>query len=395
MSTGSSTATQITRIDAWACRHPVERPVATSFGVMRDRPAVFVRIEDEAGCFGWGEVFANWPAAGAEHRVNLLFMDVAELVFGLTFSSPPELFQALEEGTRIRALQCGEWGPFRQVTAGLDMAAWDLFARRADLPLRRLLTPEAGDRVPAYASGIAIRDAGSMIPDAQAWGFRRFKVKVGFALEQDAVALNSLAGGLGQAEQLLTDANQAWNLDEARSFLQRVEGSGVGWLEEPMPVFAPQQEWIDLAGGTGIPLAGGENLAGSAEFDQAIQAGALTVIQPDVAKWGGVTGCLAVARNALAAGRRYCPHFLGAGIGLAASAELLAAAGGDGMLEVDVNPNPLRDAFGAVVERVEGGHWELNDAPGLGVEDLPESVIDCRTLTGSCRSGQRPRMRLR
>ncbi|WP_275431080.1 enolase C-terminal domain-like protein, partial [Klebsiella pneumoniae] len=80
-----------------------------------------------------------------------------------------------------------------------------------------------------------------------------------------------------------------------------------------------------------------------AEFDEAIASGCFAILQPDAAKWGGVSGCLQVARQALGAGISYCPHYLGGGIGLMASAHLLAAAGGPGMLEIDTNPNPWRD----------------------------------------------------
>ena len=97
------------------------------------------------------------------------------------------------------------------------------------------------------------------------------------------------------------------------------------------------------------------------------------MIQPDACKWGGITGCLAVARNALAAGRRYCPHYLGGGIGLLASAHLLAAVGGDGLLEVDINPNPLREGLAQTFPSLENGSFMLSDAPGLGVEpDMSE-----------------------
>ena len=44
----------IRRIEVSAYRVPVERPVATSFGVMRDRPAVFVRLTDQDGNTGRG-----------------------------------------------------------------------------------------------------------------------------------------------------------------------------------------------------------------------------------------------------------------------------------------------------------------------------------------------------
>jgi D-galactarolactone cycloisomerase len=99
-----------------------------------------------------------------------------------------------------------------------------------------------------------------------------------------------------------------------------------------------------------VPLAGGENLIGFREFDAAIAAGHLGVIQPDICKWGGISGCIAVARRAIAAGRRYYPHWLNSGIGLHAAAHVLAAVGGDGLLEHDAMeilsrlcwPNPSR-----------------------------------------------------
>jgi hypothetical protein len=60
---------------------------------------------------------------------------------------------------------------------------------------------------------------------------------------------------------------------------------------------------------------------------------------------------------------------------LQASANLFAAVGGDGLLEVDVNPNPLRDAFGPVEDHVSEAHWRCNDAPGIAVLDLPADIL--------------------
>lgn len=131
----------VARIQAWSFRCPTPKPVATSFGIMCDRPAVLVRIEDHDGAFGWGEIWANWPAAGAEHRVRLLEMDIAPLLVGTRAQRPEDFFHRLEQQTQIRATQCGEIGPFNQVIAGLDIdyGTW----RRAvqDCPCGALSTP--------------------------------------------------------------------------------------------------------------------------------------------------------------------------------------------------------------------------------------------------------------
>src|SRR5690606_2888639 len=85
------------------------------------------------------------------------------------------------------------------------------------------------------------------------------------------------------------------------------------------------------------------------------------------AKWGGISGCLAVARRAEQAGLVFCPHWLGGGIGLAASMHLRAALGPAGLVEVDANPNPLRERV-CPRDGLEDGWLRLPDTPGLGVE---------------------------
>lgn len=371
----------IKRIDVFVYRYPAKRPVATAFGIMRDRSAVFVRIEDNEGGFGWGEIFANWPAAGAEHRANLLMMDVAPLVLGERFNGPGELFEMLEVKTRLCAIQCGELGPFRQVTAGLDIALWDLFARRAGLPLALFLSADAATSVPAYASGIHISDAGMFIASARSAGFRAFKVKVGFDRARDAALTQAVCASLEDGERLFTDANQVWDPATAEAFLNDIEGCAVGWLEEPLPVDAPSDDWLRLAEASPIPLAGGENIAGMEAFESAMALGGLTYIQPDAVKWGGITACFEVAQRALRRDRVYCPHFLGGGIGLAASAHLLAAAGGPGLLEVDVNVNPLRDLIVDTDAAMSKGVFNLASRPGLGIEALPDDLSAYQTLS--------------
>lgn len=370
----------IARIEAFAFRAPVKTPLETSFGRMNDRPAVFIRIEDKEGAFGWGEVFANWPAAGAEHRVRLMEKDVAPLVTGRAFDGPQALFHQLSDETRIRARQCGEPGPFAQVISGLDIALHDLCARRAGLPLHRFLNPLAPGDVPVYASGVHIREAPEVVSEMRAAGYRNFKVKVGFDQERDIAEVLSLSATLEPGETLCADANQAWEGGMAADFLRRTGDCALTWLEEPLPAFASGEDWKTLAATGGAPLAGGENITGFDDFSAAVKAGGLQVIQPDVIKWGGITGCGIVAKEAMAAGRRYCPHYLGGGPGLMASAALLAAVGGDGLLEVDANPNPLRERFFGGGGPVSGGRFVMSEAPGLGFTHLPEEITPLMTL---------------
>ncbi len=348
---------------------------------MLDRPAVFVRVEDTDGAFGWGEIFANWPAAAAEHRVNLLARDIGPLVFDCPLSHPTDLFHALTKRTHIVALQSGEWGPFRQVIAGLDIAVWDMFARRSGKTLRRFVNAKAADHVPAYASGIHIKDADALIADAREIGFKNFKVKVGFKTEDDLNRIHRLFDNKSKDETIAADANQAWDVDEALKFMVQTTTLPLAWLEEPIPADSPTLDWKKLNDARPYPLAGGENIIGFKEFEKTAETAQLQVLQPDIIKWGGLTGCLAVGEQARSQGLLYCPHFLGGGIGLQASANLLAAVGGEGLLEVDVNPNPHRDAFGLVSSRVSEQGWACNAEPGLGIISLPDALKKFETNT--------------
>ncbi len=138
---------------------------------------------------------------------------------------------------------------------------------------------------------------------------------------------------------------------------------------------------VPVARASSSPLAGGENMQGT-EFDAAIGLGALQVIQPDVAKWGGITGSLRVARAAVAAGKRYCPHYFSGGLSLLASLQVLAAAGGTGLLEFDAHPNPNREVLIGDLLPLHEGCVPIPTTPGLGVEPDLKRLQRYRTWPG-------------
>jgi D-galactarolactone cycloisomerase len=363
---------RIERLTVSVYRAPIDRPVRTAFGAMTDRPAVIVRAEG-GGAIGYGEIWCNFPSCGAEHRARLLQSVFEPWVTRTEWTSPAEAFAELTARSHLLALQAGEPGPIAQVIAGIDTALWDLAARQAGMPLWRLLGGTR-ERVPAYASGINPDGALAQAQAARAAGFRAFKLKIGFGREIDLGNLEALRRQLGPDVAIAVDANQAWKLEEALAMSQALARHAPLWLEEPLAADRPIEEWQRLAEASPIALAAGENLRGDAAFAAAIASGALRVVQPDLAKWGGITAGLPLARRIGAAGLRYCPHFLGGGIGLLASAHLLAATGGDGLLEIDSNPNPLREGLAAPFPPLEDGCFVLSEAPGLGVAPGPDAL---------------------
>lgn len=366
----------IGRLEAWVLRWPVATPVRTSFGTMLDRPAVLVRIEDADGAHGWGETWCNFPSCGAEHRARLIESVLAPLVVGRAFASPAAAYAEMTQKTAVLALQSGEPGPIAQAIAGVDIALHDLAARRAGLPLWRMLTrgediaaATEAPRVAVYASGIGPERPGAAVTALRRAGHIAFKLKVGFGAERDAENLRAVRNAAGAEAQIMVDANQAWDLETALEMAQRLAPFGPAWLEEPLRADRPWREWQRLAEASPVPLAAGENTLGDAAFDALVASRAIAVVQPDLAKWGGVSGVLGVIDRIAAAELRYCPHYLGAGIGLLASAHVLAARGTPGgLLEVDSNENPLRTLLCPPLSRIDAGAMTLGGGHGLGVE---------------------------
>ncbi len=373
-----NSALNIAKVEAFVYRAPIDIPVRTSFGVMHDRPAVFARVTDTDGAVGWGEVWCNFPACGAEHRARLVETVLRPLMVGTAFTGPADVYTHLSQRTAVLAIQSGESGPIAQAISGVDLALWDLCARKAKQPLWRYLGGQSS-AVKVYASGINPTQPEETIASGLAQGFTAFKLKIGFGQEIDLANLATIRRLYGDDICLMADANQAWRLEDACVMAPQLAQFKLDWLEEPLRADRPLSEWQTLAKVCTTPLAAGENIMGEAQFQAVLDDAPVSVIQPDIAKWGGISGCWPVIRAIQAAGKRYCPHYLGAGLGLLASAHLLAAVGGAeenaGMLEIDANPNPLRSTLAGSLGAIVNGSAALDEAFGLGLPiDFDRSI---------------------
>ncbi|MBS7700356.1 MULTISPECIES: mandelate racemase/muconate lactonizing enzyme family protein [unclassified Chelatococcus] len=352
-------------------RAPVEPPMRTVFGEVRSRPALVLVATDEAGQTGYGEIWCNFPPMAAEYRLDLANALLPALVTGQVFRNPAHVTAELTRRLHTLALQAGEDGPLAQIISGLDMALWDLLARRAGCPMHRLI---AGKRegtgpitVPVYASSIPPEEPMKLAGPAASGGHTAFKLRVGFGADRDLTNVEQLRRELGDDARLMIDANQSWTTAQATAMAAAFAPARIDWLEEPVPADRPIDEWHDIARHGGIPLAGGENVRGLERFMTMITEAQVAVVQPDVGKWGGISGALVVGRAARSAGLRFCPHWLAGGLGLAASLQVQAALGGEDLVELDANPNPLRQAL--CDPQLKHGRVILDDAPGLGPDD--------------------------
>ena len=378
-----SDAFEIARLDVYALEAKIDTPVATSFGSIPARVSALLRIEDTDGHAGWGEIWGNFPSITCAYRATLACKVLPEPLLGATVETPGAFCIRLADKLRVLAVQSAEPGPISAVLAATNQALWDLAARREALPLRRVLNVDAAETVPVYASGLNPTDSVEVAVRAREAGHRAFKLKIGFADDVDRRNLHGLRLTMKEGERLFVDANQRWSLGEAIAQIPMLEQMEVDWWEEPMLAEAPASDWRALRDSTLLPLAGGENLRDLDTFRTAFSY--LAFVQPDIGKWGGVDGCFAIARSALKHNCTYCPHWLSGGVGLMHSAHVLAAAGGDGLLEMDANPNPLRSRIVDSATGIFEGKLHMVDIPGIGIEspidDLSEFVTMHESFT--------------
>ena len=346
-------------------RYQLTEPVETVMSPLTARSCLLLRIEDEDGAFGWGEIWCNFPPDGDYHRARLAAKILPEALKGILADEAEPFIKILSRFHRL-IIQCGEPGPVAQIVSAIDIALHDMQARYAKVPLAVYLGGNSS-AVPAYASGINPYTAAKQIERMRSIGYSRFKQRIGFGPADGIKAAKETFDSLKSEELFMLDANQAWDYAVAIQKCEQLKELDLFWLEEPIAADASEADWSRLSKCAPMKLAGGENLTGEALKDS-VKLGALSVIQPDICKWGGLSFGMSIARAAVDAERIYCPHCLGSGVGLTASAHLLSAVGGGGMLEVDSSDNPFISAFSWQGLGLEDGTFSLSDAPGLGFE---------------------------
>lgn len=342
-----------------------------ALGTMPTRPALLVRVEDDAGCFGWGEVWANFPPRANLHKAHIIEDVIATHLDGLSFCDPREVQEALRAKLSVFFLHVGQCEVFEHILAGIDTALWDLALRSAGISFAKFMdlpTPTAN----SYATSINAEDLDRLIPHHASLGQTYFKLKIGFAEHGNAKIVERAAGLCPKGSRIMVDSNQSWTLNVAQTALQTIEDFAPFFAEEALRADAPAHDWETLATATSIPLAGGENIYGIDNFLTMSRAG-MRVLQPDVAKWGGISGALDLA-EAVPDDILIWPHFMGTAIGQVAALSISGAIGNRSSCEVDVNENPLRTALCGDAINIQEGCVGLPSDPGLVVPPSPEAL---------------------
>lgn len=371
----------IARVEALACSVPLRQAVTQGLGSVTKRDTVVVKVTTADGLTGYGESYNGRAPLAIAATVNTTLRD---LFTGLSADATTAIWDAFER--RVLANH-GTCAACVCAMSGLDMALWDLKGKASGLPLYRLLGGSAR-ALRAYAGGFALgyADPGAVVHEAMsqvAAGYRAVKLRLGDALDRDMERARVLRSALGPDVAMLADANCRYSVSDVRAMLPVLAETGAGWLEEPFPPYA-DRSWRAagvIAAGT-VPLAAGENCYTRYEFQRLIDGGAVSVVQPDLSRCGGVTEGMRIAALASAAGLPVCTHGCHTGLNFAASVHFLASIEGAWYFEADGSTdNPLRTVACSPSYTLSSTGTVLPlDGPGLGVE-VDEDYLRAHPLT--------------
>ena len=246
--------------------------------------------------------------------------------------------------------------------ACVDTALWDWRAQSQQLPLWRLLGG-AQDKLPVYTTegGWLHLETAELVDQtlaAQAQGFKGAKIKIGRPhVSEDVARLSAVRAAVGSDFELMTDANQGFNRPEVMRRAKAFEGLDLAWLEEPLPA-EDVSGHLQLLGHTNIPVAVGESMYHLSQFREYLEQGACSIVQPDVARIGGITPWIKVAHLAEAFDVPVCPHFL-----MELHVSLCAAVPNAAWVEYI----PQLDDITTSRIQVENGFAYPPETPGLGI----------------------------
>jgi L-alanine-DL-glutamate epimerase-like enolase superfamily enzyme len=315
-----------------------------------------IRVIDADGCEGRG--YSYTIGDGGPSVMALLQRTLAPQLLGRDANEIESVWRDLMFSTHATTV-----GAITSLAlAAIDTALWDLKSKRAALPLH-LIAGGAQKRIRMYTTegGWLHIPPEALAEDALAAkekGFGGSKIKIGRPhVAEDAARLAAVRKAVGANFEIMTDANQAFTVDEAIRRARHYEVADIAWFEEPMPADDIDGH-IRLASSTAIPVAVGESLYSLSHFREYMQKRACSIVQVDVARIGGITPWLKVAHAAESFNIAVCPHFL-----MELHVALCCAIPNARWLEYI----PQLDTVTEAPMRMEGGYAIPSDKPGLGI----------------------------
>ncbi|CAM4324135.1 mandelate racemase/muconate lactonizing enzyme family protein [Acinetobacter pragensis] len=289
--------------------------------------SLIVKIHTDNGRIGWGEAFG--------HLVNAVCYAALE-----KFVAPFFLNKQIETQHDLAALMksaeyafhgFGRTGPIRYALSAIDIALWDLISQHAGLPLWKMLGAER-QKISIYPSLVSYGNDPDLVhkkvKEVVDLGFKQIKLH-----ETTFEAVAAAKNALNENCSLMVDVNCCWNKEDAAAEIAKLKTLNLKWLEEPVwPVddFDALQELNQQ----GISISAGENTAGELDAIHLIKNKIVDIVQPSVAKIGGVSSAVQVINAGSEHSVTVVPHCFYYGPGMLATAHLVALLPDDIYLEV-------------------------------------------------------------
>lgn len=336
---------------------------------------LFCEIETQQGHSGIG--FSYSKRAGGPGQ----FTHASEIADELIGEDPNDIARLWEKLVWAGA-SVGRSGLSTQAIAAFDIALWDLKAKRAGLPLAKLLGAYR-DSVQCYntSGGFLSMDVAEIkerTSAALAKGIGGIKLKVGQPDPMiDLDRIEAIRTHIGGNVPLMIDANQQWDRPTAHRFGRIVEQYNLTWIEEPLDAYDAEGH-ARLAAELATPIATGEMLTSVAEHYELIRNDSIDFIQPDAPRVGGITGFLKICALADHKRLRLAPHFA-----MEIHLHLSAAYAHEPWVE---HFEWLEPMFNERLE-IKDGRMIVPNRPGLGFSLSEQAVA---WTTGTAEFGKRP-----
>ena len=339
----------------------------TSQGAFGAVSIVLVEVRTADGILGYGECLGRFGARAYAELINEVF---APRLLGQSAFDIRRLWQQMRASLTGRA-----GGMLVEAIAGVDIALWDVVGKALGQPVHRLLGGMGRSQVDCYAS--SVNWASLEVMEAQALhvvslGFQAIKIKLGQPVARAIETATRLREVVPAHVRLSVDANWAYSLDEAVAVGHALHRPGYWFFEEPI-VPEDVAGYAQLRRTVSVPLAAGESDYTVAHASELLRERLVAIIQPDVARAGGISETRDIATLAQAFHVGYAPHVGWSGaVCVAASLQLAAAMPAFVSFECMFIANPLRDALatqrvGAAQDLVDG-RLTVPQGPGLGID---------------------------
>jgi len=376
-------AVRIKSIEPVSVSLPMRKPVTMAGETVTRADNVLVRIESDDGWVGWGEA-ASAPTMTGETTASM-HAAVAHMAPAL-LQRPADDFAAL--ATAMDAAMYGNSG----AKAAIEIALHDLVARAAGRPLYALFGGKARSRI-ALLAVIGSTDAAADLRDADArWaaGYRAFKVKVGLAPpEADAARTHAVCRMLkarGEPCLVAADANQGFGLDEALRYVAALGDCGLDFLEQPVRA-DDLDAMARVAAASRVAIGADEGIHSLNDIERHHACRAASGVSLKAIKLGGLSAVLEACRLCDRLGMKVNVSCKTGESSVASAAALHVAAAVPALdWGLTLTSQGLAEDVVVAPLLVTGGHAEVPDAPGLGIEVDEARVRRCRHEHGSMKA---------